>query len=114
MQHDVKRGLRIRGLAFVLGLALLGSACSKTSEPKKSDAAAVANTSAVSKWEGSLVKRPAGNSVEDGKVYLVRDGKRCWVLSADWLKAHGYKFPDDVKVIPPEELDAIPLGDVIR
>jgi hypothetical protein len=98
----------------------LGTNCSRSEEAKSSEEAKrpavtpVPSRSPASKWEGSLVKRPGGPSVEDGKVYLVRDGKRCWVISADWLKSRGFRFPEDVKVISSEELDAIPLGDVIR
>lgn len=106
----------IRISVFALSaMALVGIGCSGSDVAKKSDGkpASVVDK-ATSKWEGSLVKRPAGNSVEDGKVYLVQGGKRCWVLSAEWLKLHGYKFPEDVKVISAEELAAIPLGDVIR
>ena len=44
---------------------------------------------------------------------MVKGGTKHWVVSGEWLKTHGYKFPEDVKVISTEELDAIPVGDVI-
>jgi hypothetical protein len=59
--------------------------------------------------DGLLVRR-AGGSDEDGKVYLIEQGKRRWVLSGRWVAAHGYKWPDDIHVIPAADLEAIPLG----
>jgi len=110
---DMKNGIKIGVLAFFSALALMGTGCSSSEVPKKSDAAPVANAAAVSKLEGSLVRRP-GNSVEDAKVYLVKGGKKCWVTSGEWLKQNGYKFPEDVKMISAEELDTMPVGDPIQ
>ena len=67
----------------------------------------------LSPREGQLVRRP-GETPEDGKIYLVRDGIKHWVLDAKWLMRHGYHWPGDVIVIPAAELDSIPLGDPIR
>lgn len=64
------------------------------------------------RWENRLVQRP-GSDVDDQKVYLVREGKRRWVVHASWLLAHGYHWPGDVIRVRAEELDAIPLGDPI-
>jgi hypothetical protein len=64
-------------------------------------------------WENKLVRR-RGNSDEDAKVYLVKDGRRCWVLSAKWVASHGYKWPGDVHLISSLALEGIPLGDPIR
>ncbi len=105
--------MRTLVLAASAILVLAGAGCSPASErnvaPGVQPAAA---NSALSKWEGQLVRRP-GNTPEDGKVYLIQDGKKRWVISADWLKRHGYNFPADVKEISANELAAIPLGDVI-
>jgi hypothetical protein len=107
--------MKIRAaVGFSLILVLGSAGCSGSETAKKSEAKTAPIVDAASKWEGLLVKRPAGPTVEDGKVYLVRGGKRCWVLSAEWLKLHGYKFPDDVKEIPADELSSIPLGEEIR
>jgi hypothetical protein len=110
----MKNSMRISAVCFLLILALGSIGCSGPEAAKKSDAKTASTNDAASKWEGALIKRPAGPSVEDGKVYLVRGGKRCWVLSVEWLKLHGYKFPDDVKEIPAEELASIPLGEEIH
>jgi hypothetical protein len=63
--------------------------------------------------EGHLVRRP-GTSPEDTKVYLIHEGKKQWVLDGQWLPAHGYKWPDDVNLIPAPDLAAIPEGDPIH
>jgi hypothetical protein len=63
-------------------------------------------------WENRLVQR-TGSAPEDQKVYLVRNGRRRWVLHGSWLLAHGYGWPNDVNHIRAAELDAIPLGDPI-
>ncbi len=60
-------------------------------------------------YEGLLVRR-AGGSAEDSKVYLIRDGKKDWVWDAKWIKSHGFKWPDDVHVIPARDLASIPTG----
>ena len=95
--------MRMICLAFVLFVSLVG--CSKPPEP-----APVAT--AVSKYDKKLVRRP-GSSVEDSKVYLIRDGKKHWVTTAIWIKENGYKWPDDVMMITAEELDSMPLGEPI-
>jgi hypothetical protein len=64
-------------------------------------------------YENKLVRRPGG-SIEDGKVYLVQNGKKRWVVNASWFAANGYKFPDQVHQISAAELDAIPSGDPIQ
>jgi hypothetical protein len=64
-------------------------------------------------WENKLVRRP-GDAAEDGKVFLVKDGKRHWVVNSGWITAHGYKWPADVNQIPAAELNAIPEGDAIQ
>jgi hypothetical protein len=65
------------------------------------------------KYERQLIRRP-GASPEDGKVYVVIDGKKRWVTHAEWIQANGYKWPDDVRQIPASDLDAIPSGPPIE
>jgi hypothetical protein len=59
-----------------------------------------------------MVKLPAGSG-DDGKVYVVQEGKKRWVVNASWFASHNYKFPEDVIEIPASELAAIPVGDPI-
>jgi uncharacterized membrane protein len=61
------------------------------------------------RFQGLLVRRP-GPGAEDGKVFLVRDGRKCWVLNGSWLTSHGYTWPDDVNFISAADLAAIPEG----
>ncbi len=61
------------------------------------------------KYQGQLVRHP-GPAPEDQKVYWIDAGEKHWVLSATWISAHGYRWPDDVKTIPADDLNAIPLG----
>ena len=63
-----------------------------------------------SRYEGQLVRRP-GPTPEDGKVYIVRNGIRHWVIDHRWTLQNGFHWPNDVKVIPPGELDPIPRGE---
>jgi hypothetical protein len=60
-------------------------------------------------YEGQLVRRP-GDKPEDGKVYVVRNGRKHWVWDGAWLTLRGYKWPDDVHVIPAADLDAMTPG----
>jgi hypothetical protein len=110
----MKNSKRFSAVAFslIIGFGIVG--CSPPDTAKKSETKMASPNDAASKWEGSLIKRPAGPTAEDAKVYLVRGGKRCWVLSGDWIRSHGYKWPDDVKEIPADELASIPLGEEIH
>jgi hypothetical protein len=91
---------RCLAVPFLLVLASCGSA-------------PVAQDAPENKYERQVVRRP-GDSAEDTKVYVVLNHKKCWVIHAEWLGAHGYKWPDDVKTIPAAELDRIPLGQPIE
>jgi len=75
--------------------------------------APMSQSAAASRWENKLVRRP-GSGPEDTKVYLVKDGRRHWIVNASWITSHGYNWPADVNEIPPAELDAIPQGDAIQ
>jgi hypothetical protein len=55
------------------------------------------------------VRRP-GDGVEDTKIYLIQGNKRHWILNGEWLKNHGYAWPDDINIIPAADLAAIPEG----
>jgi hypothetical protein len=63
-------------------------------------------------YEGQLVKGQ-GSSAEDGKVYLVRNGERHWIIDGRWITSHGYRWPD-VHVIPGADLTPIPEGAPIQ
>ena len=66
-----------------------------------------------SKYEGQLVRRP-GDSPEDGKIFIVRELQKHWIIDGRWITANGFKWPDDVKIIPSADLEAIPEGSPIQ
>lgn len=97
-------------------LFLIVVGCSPTSRSPESAASPSASTSSpaiAAKYEHQLVRRP-GNAPEDGKVYVVLEGKKRWVTHAEWVRAHGYNWPNDVHEIPASELEAIPTGPPIE
>jgi hypothetical protein len=63
-------------------------------------------------WENKLVRRPGG-TIEDSKIYLVKDGKRHWVTHSSWISAHSSEFSSGVQPVSASELEVIPLGDPI-
>lgn len=68
---------------------------------------------AQSEYEGKLVRR-GGETPEDAKVYMVRDGRKHWIVSAGWIVRNGFRWPEDVIVLPYDELERIPTGDPIH
>jgi hypothetical protein len=108
----------IRTALLAAGLGLFISACSNGSGPRTEPTGNPPATQAAppvpgAAYENKLVRRP-GNNPEDGKVYVVQNGKKRWVVNASWFAAHGFKFPEDVHEISAAELDAIPTGDPIQ
>ena len=69
-------------------------------------------TGSVSPYENKLVRR-AGSSPEDGKVFLVRAGKRHWIIFGSWIVKHGYRWPEELLVLTPEQFATIPEGKLI-
>jgi hypothetical protein len=63
-------------------------------------------------YEGRLVRR-SGPAPEDEKLYIVQNGVKHWVRDVQWAIEKGYRWPEDVLVIPKSDLDAIPLGERI-
>jgi hypothetical protein len=53
---------------------------------------------AAKDYDTTLV-RQAGSTAEAAKVFLVRAGKRQWVMQASWISSHGYRWPDDIVTI---------------
>jgi hypothetical protein len=109
----MKRCENIFIVVALTGFAVISAGCSKSETNAETKPEVAANAPAL-KWEKKLIRHP-GTSAEDGKVYVVQGGKRRWVLAGvAWLTEHGYKWPEDVSVIPAEEFDSIPTGDPIQ
>jgi hypothetical protein len=60
------------------------------------------------RYDGAMIRMP-GTLPEEEMVYLVREGKRRWITSPEWLSRQGRTW-GEVQVVPREELEAIPLG----
>lgn len=84
-----------------------GLVASKTERPKQSS-----TQQQISKWEGKLIQS-SGNTPEDGKVYIVHNGKKRWVRRYEWIVKNGYTV-NDINVVSPSELNAIPTGEAIE
>lgn len=95
--------------AFVLVCLGLTAGC--TEAPRATSPAV--ETSKPSPYEKMVVRRP-GPTPEDGKVYVVQQGKKHWVVNAEWFPRNGYRFPEDVREIPASELERIPAGEPIQ
>ena len=67
--------------------------------------------SSAGPYENKLVRR-AGPTPEDAKVFLVRGGKRHWIIFGSWIVKHGYRW-DQMLIIPPDQFNAIPEGKII-
>lgn len=103
----------IKPILIFTAILFINEGCSRPAANNESSQTSVITQSLTSKWEGRLVRRP-GSTAEDQKIYLVKNGKKCWVTSGEWLRQHAYRFPDDVKVISEEELAQIPEGPAIQ
>jgi hypothetical protein len=68
---------------------------------------------AVKELEGKLVRRP-GVTPDDMRVFLVKNGIRHWILRGSWIQEHGYRWPDDVRVVDPGLLAAMPEGEPMK
>jgi hypothetical protein len=69
-------------------------------------------TLAAGRHDGGMIRMP-GDMPDEQKVYLVRDGKRRWITSEEWLLRDGRRW-EDVKIVPREQLEEIPLGPPLR
>lgn len=95
----------------VLAVPLLLAACSEKAAPPAS--AVTAAPLAVSKYEGKIVHQPSGDRGKADGWYLVKDGKRHWIVNGDWLKKNGYDAAA-VLEISSAEFDAIPEDSAIE
>ena len=63
------------------------------------------------RWENRLIQGP--DTLPNRRVYLVRNGRRRWIVHDSWMGAHGFGWPSGINRVSSAELDAIPLGDPI-
>ncbi len=96
--------MRNKGKACLAPTLWLFLSCGSRPAEKKAEAALT--------YEGQLVRRPGG-APEDGKVYVVQNGKKHWILTPEWVAKHGYSWLN-VKIISAQDLDSIPTAEPIQ
>jgi hypothetical protein len=64
-------------------------------------------SAAARKYDGMIVKQAPANRGKDDGWFLVKNGKRAWIVDGAWLGRNGYD-PGGVLTIPPEEFMEIP------
>lgn len=64
-------------------------------------------SAAARKYEGKIVRQAPANRGKDDGWFLVKDGKRAWIVDGAWLARNGHA-PGSVLTIPAEEFMAIP------
>lgn len=90
-------------LILVLMLTFL-SACGRNTESGASDNKSISQI--AMKYEGKIIRQPAGDrGVQDG-LFLVKGGKRYWISNGAWVTKNGYDYKA-VVVVPSVEFSAI-------
>jgi hypothetical protein len=95
----------IFAIVSILVIATTGCSSGPTvteSQPQKS----------ASSLENQLL-RQSGDTPENGKIYVVKDGKRHWIVYSSWIGAHASELSGGVQEIDAARLEAIPIGDPI-
>jgi hypothetical protein len=64
--------------------------------------------------EGKLIKasKLIGMS-EAARVFCIDRMVKHWVTSAEWITTRGLRFPEDLLLVPPQDLAAVPEGPAI-
>lgn len=60
------------------------------------------------KLPGMLLRSPASEFGD--RVFYVENGRRHWVRDGVWLRRHGFRWPDDVRDVPPDMLYSFANG----
>lgn len=64
-------------------------------------------SAAAKKYDGKIVRQAPANRGKDDGWFLVKNGRRAWIIDGAWLGRNGYD-PGSVLTIPAEEFSAIP------
>jgi SAM-dependent methyltransferase len=68
----------------------------------------------IAPLEGKLVKASKLIGMNEGtRVFYVDHGVKHWVASSEWITTRGLRFPEDLLLVPPQDLAAIPEGPAI-
>ena len=90
---------------LVLASTLLLSACDDGS--KVTNKSLEETLVITQKYDGKIVHQPSRNRGKDDGWYLVKNGKRSWIVDGAWLAKNGFK-ENEVIEISSEEFKAIP------
>ena len=103
-----ERSIRaLRALVLLLAITIFVGACGEKPKETSTSSGSVASTPAVAKkYEGKIVRQPPANRGKDDGWYLVRNGKRQWIVDAAWLGRNGYSV-ESVIEIPSADFNAI-------
>ena len=108
------RPSRVTGplLSLAVIISIFAAGCTSGSSTDKTAPPAESAPEKVSSLEGRLIKQP-GDSAEEGKVYVVKGGKRRWIVHGSWIAARASEFPAGVEVLSSSDVLAVPLDDPI-
>jgi hypothetical protein len=91
-------------MLIAVGSLLMSGCGDRTGQPQVSSSEM---SEAAKKYNGKIVKQPsAGRGKEDG-WFLVKNGKRSWIVDGAWLDKNGFK-PTDVIEISSQQFNSIP------
>jgi hypothetical protein len=90
---------------LVLASALLLSACDDGNKVTHKSAEEILVI--TQKYDGKIVHQPSRNRGKDDGWYLVKNGKRSWIVNGSWLAKNGYK-ENEIIEISSDEFNAIP------
>ena len=59
------------------------------------------------KYDGKIVKQPSDNRGKQDGWFLVKNGKRSWIIDGSWLAKNGYQSIDVIE-ISSQQFNSIP------
>jgi ABC-type polysaccharide/polyol phosphate transport system ATPase subunit len=67
----------------------------------------------IQSMQGRLF-RGNGTVLEEQKIFIIRDGRKHWILHGDWLAKNGFSYPQDVDFVEGGVMEQIPDGEAIH
>lgn len=74
---------------------------------------AIVNRELIERLNDCVI-RGDGSTLEEQRLFLIRDGKKHWIPHPDWFHRAGYRYPDDVTFLEAGVVDHIPSGDLVE
>ncbi len=90
---------------LTLASIFLLSACGENTQDIAKTGAVI--SAIAEKYDGKIVHQPSANRGKDDGWYLVKNGKRSWIIDGAWLAKNGYQ-QNEVIVISSSDFNAIP------